>query len=317
MDSLTQITLGAAVGAALLGKSHGRKALALGAVVGTLPDLDVFIPMPDPVSSFTYHRGFSHAILFHLFLTPVLVWLFSKIKWFDLDFRNIRHHITVFLILLTHALLDALTIYGTQLFWPLSSPPVAIGSIYIIDPLYTVPLLVSLVWFFMHRSQQAVYAGLLVSTLYLGWGVVAQTHVKNIVYDQENIVADKVLVQPTALNTILWRIVIMEGNKYRVGYYSLLDETRDIDFAEYPSENNVLKPYEKSFAVQRLQWFTKGFYSVKQDGNDVVVSDVRMGREPDGYIFQFIVNTAPNGRYTGDSARGRLDGIWERIFRDW
>jgi uncharacterized membrane protein len=41
MDSITQATLGAAVGQAVLGKKIGNKAAILGAIGGTIPDLDV------------------------------------------------------------------------------------------------------------------------------------------------------------------------------------------------------------------------------------------------------------------------------------
>ena len=41
VDSLTQATLGAAVGEMMLGKRLGNRALAWGALFGTLPDLDV------------------------------------------------------------------------------------------------------------------------------------------------------------------------------------------------------------------------------------------------------------------------------------
>ena len=44
MDSLTQLTFGDACGEAILGQKVGRKALVWGAILGTLPDLDVFIP---------------------------------------------------------------------------------------------------------------------------------------------------------------------------------------------------------------------------------------------------------------------------------
>ena len=49
MDSLTQLTFGAACGEAILGKKMGRKGLIWGAILGTLPDLDVFIPLGSPV----------------------------------------------------------------------------------------------------------------------------------------------------------------------------------------------------------------------------------------------------------------------------
>ena len=49
MDSVTQITLGAAVGEAVLGRKIGGRAMLWGAIAGTLPDLDVFVPLGDVV----------------------------------------------------------------------------------------------------------------------------------------------------------------------------------------------------------------------------------------------------------------------------
>ncbi|MBO6510809.1 MAG: metal-dependent hydrolase, partial [Roseibium sp.] len=44
MDSITQFVLGAAVSTACLGKTLGpRKAALIGGVLGTVPDLDVFL----------------------------------------------------------------------------------------------------------------------------------------------------------------------------------------------------------------------------------------------------------------------------------
>ena len=61
MDSITQLALGAAVSEAMIGKQSGRKAAAWGALLGTFPDLDVFIPMGSPIADFIYHRSFSHS----------------------------------------------------------------------------------------------------------------------------------------------------------------------------------------------------------------------------------------------------------------
>lgn len=47
---------------ALLGRVQGRRALIYGAALATVPDLDVLMRYPDPVSLMTYHRGFSHSI---------------------------------------------------------------------------------------------------------------------------------------------------------------------------------------------------------------------------------------------------------------
>jgi inner membrane protein len=227
MDSLTQMILGASVGAAVMGKRYGRKAALVGAICGTIPDLDVFIPMGDPVSDMTYHRGFSHSILFAILATPLLVWVLSKIKWFEFVCDK-RTHLGVFLALVTHPLLDAMTIYGTQIFWPLPVAPIGVGSIFIVDPLYTLPFLGFLIWFLINKSQRAIRMGLIISTAYLGWSAMIQ----NCVYDMASaqVESDRILVQPTLLNTILWRVLVIKEGAYKVGYYSLFDKTTDIQF---------------------------------------------------------------------------------------
>ena len=80
MDSVTQAVLGAAVGGAIAPAGQRRKALLVGAALGTLPDLDVVIDYGDAVANFTYHRGFSHS----LFVLPpfaLLLWLALRRWW--------------------------------------------------------------------------------------------------------------------------------------------------------------------------------------------------------------------------------------------
>ena len=312
MDSLTQMTLGAVVGGAILGRRYGRKSVVIGALCGTIPDLDVFIPMGDPVSDFTYHRGFSHSLIFALLMTPVLVWIFSKIKYFNLRIKDKAPYISIFLCLWTHMLLDAMTIYGTQLWWPLSSPPVGVGSIFIIDPLYTIPLLICLVIYLFTKKIKAIYLGLILSTFYLGWSMIAQNHVHAIAESQ--IEHQKILVQPTPFNTILWRVLVMNEGIYKVGYYSLFDKTPKIQFKTFQNNTSHLPD---NWAVDRLKWFTKGFYGVSQDKNAIVMADLRMGLEPDNYVFQFIVSTTPNERYVRSRDMSRLSSLWDRMLRDF
>jgi inner membrane protein len=65
MDSLTQITLGAAVGELVLGKKVGNRAMLWGAIAGTIPDLDVLAgSVTDEISALAYHRAFTHSLAF-------------------------------------------------------------------------------------------------------------------------------------------------------------------------------------------------------------------------------------------------------------
>ena len=77
MDSITQIVLGAAVGEILLGRQLGNKALLLGAIGGTIPDLDVVYTFfnDDPIRQLEVHRAYSHSMFTHLLLALPLTWI--------------------------------------------------------------------------------------------------------------------------------------------------------------------------------------------------------------------------------------------------
>jgi len=298
MDSLTQITLGAAVGEAVLGRKVGAKAALWGAIAGTIPDLDVLISYADAVKNFTYHRGFSHSIFVLTLLTPLVAWLIRKVH------PNARQPASawmwlVWLCFVTHILLDSLTVYGTQVFWPIWTHPVGAGSIFIIDPLYTIPLLLGLIAaLVMTRTSRKRFvvnaAALAISTLYLGWSLIAQAYVTHAVENslaQQSVNYEKLLVTPSPFNTLLWRIVAVQGNgDYIEGYFSLLDGYEHVTLARYRGERHLLERFAGHWPVERLRWFTKGFYKVWQQGNNIVVTDLRMGAEPD-YVFSFVVGT--------------------------
>ncbi len=328
MDSLTQMTLGAAVGEAVLGRRIGRKALLLGALCGTLPDLDVFIPYADPIRSFTYHRGFSHSLFVLTLLTPVIVWLILKLH------PRIKDHKTallwlVWLSFITHILLDCLTVYGTQIFWPIWSYPVGFGSVFIIDPFYTVPLLIGVIGaLVMSRSGprgyrlNAITLGL--SSLYLVWSLAAQYYVTQVVEEtlaSQALRYDRLLVSAGPLNTLLWRIVAIEpGGNYIEGYYSLVDGERKTTLSFHKSAQDYLQPLSGQWPVERLLWFTKGFYKVSLAGDEVVMTDLRMGAEP-SYVFSFVVghasvqNQALNVRQLeSNRASGFLKKAWQRLW---
>ena len=79
MDSLTQITLGAAVGEVVLGKKIGNRALLWGAVGGTIPDLDVIGNFfMSEVDSLAFHRGISHSIFFAVIASIIIGWIIKN-----------------------------------------------------------------------------------------------------------------------------------------------------------------------------------------------------------------------------------------------
>lgn len=80
MDSLTQITLGAAVGELVLGKKAGKRAMLWGAIAGTLPDMDVLAGLGGgEISALAYHRAITHSLTFAILIPPALGWLIYRL----------------------------------------------------------------------------------------------------------------------------------------------------------------------------------------------------------------------------------------------
>ena len=294
MDSVSQIALGAAIGVATMGRRTAVwKAALWGAVAGTLPDLDVFIDHGDPIRNMVLHRAETHApfwlTLFSLPFAAVVARLHGE--W--AHWR--RWWLAIWLALVTHPLLDAMTVYGTQLALPFSDYPFGVGSVFIIDPLYTLPLLMGAGWALGSRGSprglRANVWGLLLSTAYLAWGVAAQQQVSRVASASlaaQGIAAEQVLVTPTAFNSLLWRVVAVAGDRYHEGFYSLLDKEPRIAFDGFARGQGLASELQVSEDVQRIVAFSKGFFKLQQDGSRVLITDLRMGQEP-AYIFSFVV----------------------------
>ncbi len=134
--------LGAAIGEALLGKKIGNRGAFIGAIVATIPDLDIALkPFFSDLQNISIHRGYSHSILFSLIGAFLFTYVLSRIKWTKQIPRK-RLWLFTWLALFTHMLLDAFTSYGTQLFLPFSDWRVSFDSINIVDPVYTAPLII-------------------------------------------------------------------------------------------------------------------------------------------------------------------------------
>ena len=294
MDSLSQLALGSAVGIATMGRRTAVwKAALWGAVAGTLPDLDVLIDQGDPIRNMVEHRAQTHALFWLTLFSLPLAAAVARLHGEWAQWR--RWWLAIWLVLLTHPLLDAMTVYGTQLGLPFTNRPFNVASVFIIDPLYTLPLLVGVVWALAARGGahglRVNAAGLVLSTAYLAWGVAAQQHVSRIAaasLSAQGLVAEKLLVTPAPFNSLLWRIVAITGDDYLEGFYSLLDAEPRIAFDRFDRGVALAAELGEVEGVQRIAAFSNGFYKLHQQGHRLLISDLRMGQEPT-YVFTFTV----------------------------
>lgn len=303
MDSVTQIALGAAVGEAVLGKKVGNKAILWGGLSGLIPDLDVLAsPFLSDVERLVFHRSVTHSIVFAIAMAPLLALLARKLHK-DRDASLREWSLLFFLGLFTHALLDAFTNYGTQLFWPFSRYAVAFNTIFIIDPLYTLPLLFGVIIAACLRRtgsarRMANNIGLGLSTFYLMLTVSNKFYVDHqfeSALRQQNIAFSRFFSNPTPINNVLWRCVAESADGYWEGLYSLLDDGEDISFRLISKNHDLLRPYKNNEEIQLLIAASKGFYTVSKEGGHLYFNDLRFGKTdlgilPQGeYIFSYAI----------------------------
>jgi inner membrane protein len=329
MDSLTQITLGAAVGEAVGGREAGTKAPLWGAALGTLPDLDVLAnPFLTEAQSLLFHRGPSHSLLFIALVTPLLA---TGLTRFHREGPSwMRWAALVGAVLLTHVGLDCLTSYGTQIFWPFSRTPVIVGSIFIIDPLYTLPLaaglLTALWWSPTARARRiANVAGLTVSSLYLLLTLFNKQYVHETfttALENQDVPAERVFTKPTAFNNLLWMGIAEGEDGFYVGYYSLLDDDRIISFRNVTKRHDLLGEATDNPFVERLRWFSRGYFIVRKTDDSLTVQDLRFGRTDLGltddgkYVFTFKLHRSGDGKISGFTrAEPRVDVSWPLLRR--
>lgn len=319
MDSLTQAVLGGALGGVVLGRRYGRAAVIAGAALATLPDMDVLIDYGDAVANYSQHRGFSHSLLV---LAPLAVLLALLLHRWRPSVSFGRWLAFTGLILITHPLLDAFTTYGTQLWWPIA-PPVALNSIFIIDPLYTLPLLIAVIIAIVRPPSVAgLGMGLALSSAYLLWSLAAQ-HWMTVRVERtlaaHGLEEAPMMVQPMPFSTLLWRATVMAPEERWEIVTGVFDGDAPLNVETFPRRPALEQAAEGLADGRRLVWFSKGFLDYRRDGDRLVVTDVRLG-VPGAYPFQFVIaNRGRDGWQALSAARLPRpvvrDGIWSALWR--
>ncbi|MCG7530392.1 metal-dependent hydrolase [Psychrobium sp. MM17-31] len=322
MDSLTQAVLGATVAGAVAGKRCNAKVLIAGAALGTLPDLDVLIDYGDDINNVIKHRGFSHSIFVLSAFSFIMALLIDKFKpianW---SFYRLFGLISAALI--THPLLDFFTSYGTQLIWPLEGYFSA-SSIFIIDPAYTLPLIIALFLIRLdyQKARKPAVIALSFSTLYLGWGVIAKQVIHQRALSslaEAGITSDKIFITPTAFNTILWRIVVIDGETYWEGESSFLDQSPKVDFEARERHKWPIQQHPQ--LLDSYLFFTHDLVRYREQDNQLIISDLRMGTAQQA-AFEFVFATRDHNntwqlvtptRYESDRFNVDLKAFGQRI----
>lgn len=304
MDTITQMLFGATVAQAGFRRSLGRGAMAAGAVLGLVPDLDVAVGwVAGPFANWEHHRGFTHSLLFGPLVGPVFgYWLWrlqnrargpvqGKAQGEE-ERDRLRAWIWLsILALLTHPLIDLFTSYGTQLLWPFTNVRFAINSMPIIDPLYSLVLVAALVIGARKRArprfaQDAAGVALLFIFVYsvAGWAIndrverVARTEFGRAELGQ----TAEVTAYPLLFQPYYRRVVAITPEAAHIGYYSVLNP-RPIDWQAHPfAAGDGIEAVRATREGELFEWFSmdKTLWRERSDGNGgtvVEATDLRYG----------------------------------------
>lgn len=328
MDPLTQGLLGATAAYAAFGRRLGGRAAVAGFFAGMLADADVLIRSEeDPLLSVEYHRHFTHALAF----VPVGAAV-ATLPW--LAWRKHRPQAgalfgACLLAYATHGPLDAATTYGTQLLWPFSSLRVAWDWVSVIDPIFTVALLVGLLGALLARSPRPAAVGVLVALSYLGLGAVQRERALEAQFrlaDSRGHRAERGEVFPTLGNNVVWRSLYRVGDtlhsdRIRVSWWGRVTWTEGSAVPwlgesalgpELLADPRVLRDF------RRFAWFADG-WTARAPDDAGVVGDVRYSLRTEAFDPVWGVRFTPHApvptRWVDRSRERRLrfTSLWEEI----
>lgn len=323
MDSITHIAIGACMGEAFLDRKLGKKAMLWGALAQSVPDIDFMASFwMNTSSNLLAHRGFTHSFLFVLIIA-VLFSLLAE-RWHRPHNITLRKWFFFFGgVIFFHVFIDAFNNYGVGWFEPFTHKRISFNAIYVADPFYSIWPAIAVVMLIISKhghSQRKKWwtMGLGISSLYLLYCIFNKTminsDVKNILKKQ-NIQYSRFFTTPTALQNWLWYVVAGNDSGYHIGYRSVFDSKKQIDFEYFPRNEFLLDSVEDTEALQKLKRFSQEFYTAEKWGDTLVFNDLRFGQimgwqnPRNNFVFHYFLRDSTDNTLVVQ--RGRLSG-WDK-----
>jgi len=286
MDSITHIAIGACIGEAVLGKKIGKKAMLIGAIAQSVPDIDFISALwMSPAGNLLAHRGITHSFLFAILCALLLGFACKKL------YGSYPVSIKIWLLffggqIFIHIFLDAFNVYGIGWFEPFSHYRVSFNTIFVADPFFSLwPGIALIVLLALKKNNNKrswwVKFGIGLSSLYLFYCVINKSKMDNQVknaFTYQHIIYKRYFTTPTAMNNWLWYIVVENDSGYLIGYRSLFDEREQVDFSYFPRKDILLDTISDHIDLQQLIRFSNGYYTTEQWHDTLVFNDIRFGQ---------------------------------------
>ena len=305
MDPLSQGTVGAVFAQSVANKNNIFKIGLIGFLAGMTPDLDVLIQSStDPILSLEYHRQFTHSLFFIPFGSLIFAILIFPLFKSSLSLKTV--YFASFLGYATHGLLDACTSYGTQLFWPFSNERISWNIISIVDPLFTILILIFLVIAIKTKKKIFSFYGIGWIIFYLTLGYVQYQRALSVAIELATLRGhngERMTLKPSFGNLILWKSIYKHKETFYVdairtaqsSSWCLGETIRVFDYKSHLPSLDMESQQKKG--IERFRWFSQDYLGYVKEKN--IVTDVRYSMIPN--------QIAPMWGLTIDEQRGIND----------
>ncbi|TVR63159.1 MAG: metal-dependent hydrolase [Candidatus Competibacteraceae bacterium] len=292
MDLLTHGLAGAVMAQSAARRVPARLAIAIGFFAGLLADLDILISAADdPLFNIEYHRHFTHSLFFvplGALGAALVAWPFARRR---LRFATI--YLLAFLGFLTSGLLDTCTSFGTHWLWPLYGERLAWNIIAIIDPLFTLILLVAVILAWRRDSVWPARVGVGLAVLYLLLGLAQRERAAELATELaagRGHAVERLEVKPTLGNLVLWRSIYQSGEHFyvdalRIGFLTPARVYPGESVARFAPEHlpELDSDSRLSDDIARFTHFSNGFVALHPQQPDVL-GDVRYALLPNSTV---------------------------------
>lgn len=325
MDSLTHIVLGACVGEVIAGKKLGKRAMAWGAFMCSLPDFDfIFSFFLSPTADLLAHRGITHSLFFVLVATPFFAWLATKMH--PLAKMSYKDYLVFFGIeIFLHIFLDTFNVYGTGWWEPFSEVRWSWDFLFVADPIFTIGLLIVCLMLLFKRTlnpnrRKWAIIAISISAVYLVWGGMNKNLIDYKVKQaakENGIEVLRYFSTPTALNHQLFYCLIQDSKGIYVTHRSVWDGDKKPYFSFYNQNTALENEIIDQAALNDLKTFSQGWYALERDSIGIQFQDMRFGQilgwetQPAPFIFYYYIDQPDKNVLVVQ--RGRVQGWNQQV----
>lgn len=287
MDPITHITGGILVGqAAQDGYLPWKRTIPFAMLAAWIPDIDNFIGFLGPQAYLLHHRGITHSFVGGLAVALLLV---LAAKAFNRTLPAWRVLTVAYVAFLVHIFLDAITSYGTQIYLPFSSARAQFPVVFIIDPFFTLTLIIFavLAWLAPPKRRFFAVVGLAWMLLYPISNATLRSNVTSLysrMLVSQGVEFQRVHVLPDAFTPLWWKVIVEDEQSYRMTSVSLLPGRGMEGFKTYRKVDPALLDSlaEQSEFITVYRWFNEYMAMEEapnekpgQGGHTIILHDLR------------------------------------------